>query len=183
MITEKTPMRTVQWVIDHQNDEDFPGFIFFWGGHFSQWASAPFADADGVVYPTAEHYMMAHKARVFGDEAAEVLIQATTNPKEAKKLGRKIIGFSDEVWNQHKIGVVIAGSILKFKSDPVLLEYILSSDKVIVEASPYDTVWGIGLSETNTYRHDANNWRGKNLLGFCLMEARQYLRINQERMA
>jgi len=151
-------------------------FHFFYGGTFSQWHSSPFEDEAGVHYATAEHYMMYHKARVFGDEAAMAMIANSTDPSYAKRMGRKVAGFDPHVWDEHKIDIVLKGSMLKYASNERLKNILLDTgDTVLVEASPYDKIWGIGLAEGATDSYDATRWRGQNLLGFCLMEARNRL--------
>ena len=152
-------------------------FEFFWGGIFSQWAKYNFTDEYGVIYNCAEQYMMAQKAKVFQDKETYDKIMASTNPKEQKALGRKIKNFNDETWDKYKIDVVRTGTYLKFLQHPELKEYLLSTgNKVIVEASPYDKVWGIGLSETDPLRLDPKNWKGQNLLGFIIMQVREQLK-------
>jgi len=152
-------------------------FEFFWGGIFSQWAKYNFVGSDGVTYNCAEQYMMANKAIVFQDLDSYTKIMASTDSREQKALGRKIKGFNDETWDKYKIDIVRMGTYLKFSQHPELKEYLLSTgNKIIVEASPYDRVWGIGLSETDPKRFDPKLWRGHNLLGFIITQVREQLR-------
>lgn len=161
-----------------------PKFLFFWNheksgqpgavdaGCFSQWYPAPF-EVGGVRYATAEHYMMASKARLFGDAEAERQVLASPHPAAAKRLGRTVRGFSEEVWVAHRRGIVEAGSVAKFGQHPVLRDYLIGTKKrVLVEASPTDRVWGIGLAEDDEHATNPLEWRGLNLLGFALMTAR-----------
>ncbi|GHF73842.1 hypothetical protein GCM10010218_63790 [Streptomyces mashuensis] len=162
-------------------------YVFFWGhrprrdgsvgpGCFSQWWPAPFP-ADGKVYATAEHWMMAGKARLFGDAEAEERVLAAGHPKQAKDIGRTVRGFDDEVWRRHRFALVVEGSVHKFGHHPELRDYLLGTgDRVLVEASPLDRVWGIGLAADDERAQDPARWQGLNLLGFALMEARQRLR-------
>ena len=144
-------------------------FDYFWGGVYSQWADTPFKYGD-IEYPTAEHWMMMAKADLFGDKMALKRMTQTPDPKQVKALGRKVQNFNDEIWDKAKIHIVIAGSILKFHQNPAILQYLLNS-QVIVEASPYDTIWGIGLQGTP----HPDLWKGDNLLGRCLMIARDII--------
>ncbi|MEV4441443.1 NADAR family protein [Streptomyces sp. NPDC049577] len=161
-------------------------YVFFWGhrprrdggvgsGCFSQWWPSPFT-VDGVGYATAEHWMMAGKARLFGDAEAEARVLAAGHPKEAKDAGRSVRGFDEEEWARHRFELVVEGSVHKFGQHPELGAYLLGTgDRVLVEASPLDRVWGIGLAADDERAGDPARWRGLNLLGFALMEARQRL--------
>ncbi|MFC5721112.1 NADAR family protein [Streptomyces gamaensis] len=161
-------------------------YVYFWGhraprgggvgpGCFSQWWPSPFT-VDGVAYATAEHWMMAGKARLFGDAEAEARVLASGHPKQAKDAGRTVRGFDEEVWRRHRFALVVAGSVHKFGQDPALRAYLLGTgSRVLVEASPVDRIWGIGLAADDERAADPAQWRGANLLGFALMEARQRL--------
>ncbi|MFD7440677.1 NADAR family protein [Streptomyces sp. NPDC059909] len=162
-------------------------YLHFWGhtprrdgavgaSCLSQWWPSPFT-VDGVEYATAEHWMMAGKARLFGDEDAERKAVAATSPALAKKTGRLVLGFNDGIWERERFGIVVEGSVHKFAQHADLREFLLSTgDRVLVEASPRDRVWGIGLTADDERAHDPAQWRGLNLLGFALMEARERLR-------
>ncbi|MFD5425778.1 NADAR family protein [Streptomyces sp. NPDC127084] len=162
-------------------------FLYFWGhtarregeigpACLSQWWPSPFT-ADGIEYATAEHWMMAEKARLFGDTEAERQAVEAPNPALAKKAGRMVRGFSEEIWARQRFAIVVAGSVHKFSQDPRLRSYLLSTgDRVLVEASPMDRIWGIGLAADDERVSDPARWRGRNLLGFALMEARERLR-------
>ncbi|MCT9093340.1 NADAR family protein [Streptomyces sp. ASQP_92] len=162
-------------------------FLHFWGhtprrdgslgpSCFSQWWPSPFT-VDGVEYATAEHWMMASKARLFGDAEAERAALTAANPALAKKAGRLVRGFDDAVWRRERYGIVLAGSLHKFGQDEALRRYLLATgDRVLVEASPLDRIWGIGLAADAPEAEDPSRWRGLNLLGFALTEARERLR-------
>jgi hypothetical protein len=141
----------------------------------SQWWPCRFA-VDGVEYASAEHWMMAEKARLFGDDDALAAILAAPTPAEAKALGRVVRGFDDARWEAAGFEIVVNGSVHKFGQDPALRKYLLATEgRVLVEASPRDPVWGIGLGAANEAATDPRRWRGLNLLGFALMEARTRL--------
>jgi hypothetical protein len=159
-------------------------FRFFWGhrGHglgdhvLSQWWPCRFTH-DGVSYTSAEQWMMAEKARLSGDENTLAQILAEHDPSTIKKLGRRVSPYDDARWVAHRFDAVVAGSVLKFGQNAALRRYLLDTgDDVLVEASPLDTVWGIGLGATSPLARDAKTWRGENLLGFALGRAREKLR-------
>jgi ribA/ribD-fused uncharacterized protein len=142
----------------------------------SQWWPSTFT-VDGVEYATAEHWMMAAKARLFKDEEAEHLALWAPNPALAKKAGRLVRGFDHAVWERERFAVVVAGSVHKFGQDAALREFLLGTgERVLVEASPMDRIWGIGLASDDERAQDPARWRGLNLLGFALMQARDRLR-------
>ncbi|REE99527.1 NADAR family protein [Thermomonospora umbrina] len=187
MADEAPEPRTVQDVLALQTRGRRLKFLFFWGhrpsasqevgkGCLSQWWEGSFT-VDGVTYRSAEHWMMAHKARLFGDDRTFDRIIDATHPAEAKKLGREVRGFDDARWGSHRSEIVTQGNVAKFGQDPALRGYLLGTgDRVLVEASPLDRVWGIGLREQDERAIVPARWRGLNLLGFALMEARARLR-------
>ncbi|MFC9339352.1 NADAR family protein [Streptomyces sp. NPDC057020] len=174
-------------LIQQVNRGDRVKWLHFWGHRphpdgrlsascLSQWWPAPFV-VDGVSYATAEHWMMAAKARLFEDAEAERAALSARTPAEAKKAGRLVRGFDETVWARERYGIVVEGSVRKFSSDEALRGYLLGTGtRVLVEASPVDRVWGIGLAADDPRAHDPASWRGDNLLGFALMEARERLR-------
>ena len=146
--------------------------IFFWGGEFSQWAKCSFI-IDKVRYNCAEQYMMAEKARLFGDEEAECDIMTTKSPSTQKAIGRKVKNFDPVKWNEICRLVVYRGNLAKFTQNEELYNYILSTgDKEIVEASPVDKIWGIGLHEDDPRCLDRTQWQGTNWLGIACMQVR-----------
>lgn len=161
-------------------------YLFFWGhqpqrdgsvgaGCLSQWWPSEFT-VDGIGYATAEHWMMAGKARLFDDDRALAGILAAPHPQAAKKLGRQVRGFDNATWERHREELVVAGNVAKFGQDPALRDYLLGTgSRVLVEASPVDRIWGIGLAADDEHAAHPVRWRGLNLLGFALMEARQRL--------
>ena len=172
-------------ITDFMQAENLGGFLFFWGHNckgnspdkscLSQWYDCRFS-ADGKEYRTAEQYMMAHKAMLFGDDKVLEEIIRADNPAVYKKLGRKISGFDEEIWKQHRTDIVIAGNLAKFSQNVLLKNYLLSTaPRVLVEASPYDGIWGIATAADMPDAQNPAKWRGSNLLGFCLMEVREML--------
>lgn len=161
-------------------------YLHFWGHRprpdgrigascLSQWWPSPFT-VDGVEYATAEHWMMASKARLFGDPEAERRAVAASSPAQAKKIGRLVRGFDDALWQRERFGIVVEGSFHKFAAHAELRTFLLGTgNRVLVEASPLDRVWGIGLAADDERAMDPARWRGPNLLGFALMAARERL--------
>jgi len=142
----------------------------------SQWHYSSFK-INNVQYLTAEHYMMVEKAKLFNDNHIVSEIFKTSNPATVKALGRKVKNFDYYVWLRHCFDIVVTGNLAKFSQNPRLAEYLLSTEqKILVEASPCDKLWGIGLSENSNGIDNPLNWQGKNLLGFALMEVREKLR-------
>lgn len=164
-----------------------PKYLHFWGhqpepggtagkGGLSQWFEAPFV-VDDVRYLTAEHWMMAEKARLFGDPEAERAAIEAANPALAKAAGRTVRDFDDSVWERERFEIVVRGNTHKFAAHLDMREFLLrTGSRVLVEASPRDRVWGIGMSAQNENAENPAAWRGLNLLGFALMEARERLR-------
>lgn len=163
-----------------------PKFLFFWGHQppkdgsigkscFSQWYEAPF-ELDGTHYRTAEHYMMAEKARLFDDLTVRERVLAAGSPAEAKKLGRQIAGFDEESWLRERFNIVVAANLAKFGQNGALREFIVQTgQQVLVEASPVDSIWGIGLAADHDDASRPERWPDLNLLGFALMEVRDRL--------
>jgi ribA/ribD-fused uncharacterized protein len=151
--------------------------LFFYGGPLSQWYPSPFT-LDGLHYSTAEQYMMVAKASFFGDQDILTKILNTSNPREQKALGRQVRGFDPQSWNTVARQYVMQGNHAKFGQDADLLLYLMTTgDRELVEASPTDCVWGIGLGLDNPDRFDRTKWRGTNWLGLALMSVRTTVRL------
>jgi ribA/ribD-fused uncharacterized protein len=158
-------------------------YIFFWGHQparsgvgascFSQWYGASFV-VDGRSYLTAEHFMMAEKAALFDDQATREQVLQAPNPGAAKALGRQVRGFDEATWLRHRFAIVVRANEAKFAQNPELGQFLRQSgDRILVEASPVDAVWGIGLAQDDERVNDPNQWQGLNLLGFALMQVRR----------
>ncbi len=178
---------STEWLFHQLTQDTRIKYLFFWGNQpskdgtitkacLSQWWLADFV-VGGITYRSTEHWMMAEKARLFKDEATLGRILAAKSPAEAKKLGREIQGFAPEIWEAHKVEIVTAGNLHKFGQNQELAKFLLAtSDRVLVEASPVDTIWGIGLAADSADATSPAQWQGPNLLGFALMEVRDQLR-------
>lgn len=150
--------------------------IYFWGSYLSNWFSCSFSDSN-YTYKTSESYLMAHKALLFGDNQAANKIINSSDPKVQKAIGRTVKGFDDAVWNLNKFDIMIAGLSLKFSQNNELkLKLLATCDKILVEGSPYDRIWGVGLKWDNPLILDEKNWLGENLLGKALMVVRSKLK-------
>jgi len=148
-------------------------FIFFWGGTFSQWCPSPF-EIDGVKYNCCEQYMMAKKALLFGDYDSHREIMLEKSPALQKAMGRKVRGFDKVKWEKYCRKFVYDANLAKFTQNPKMLQELVNSGtKEIVEASPEDTIWGIGLHESNPHVLDKSKWRGTNWLGEAIMQVRE----------
>lgn len=163
-----------------------PDYLFFWSHQpakseitgkecLSQWYASPFT-VEGMPYATAEHFMMAEKARLFGDADTVAKVISAPGPDAAKKLGKLVQGFDEGTWQQHRFEIVVRGNIAKFGQNERLKKFLQATgDKILVEASPYDAIWGIGLAEVDPRASQPEQWRGLNLLGFALMVVRSRL--------
>ena len=156
----------------------------FWNGPFSQWHSSYFT-VDDVVYSCAEQFMMAEKARLFGDEETLKMIMDTEDPGTQKKLGRVVQDFDKDVWQEDEENgrpkcwnIVFKGNMAKFSQNEHLLQQLLDTDgTTLVEASPYDRVWGVGLKASNPLIQNRENWYGRTWLGEVLTEVRETLKV------
>ena len=157
-------------------------YTFFWKDKdvFSQWHKAGFT-VDGINYKTAEHWMMWKKAMMFGDaETAEKILQAN-HPHDAKKLGRTVKGFIKTEWEEHCKQFVYDGNHAKFTQNQRCYNALMNTgDTLLVEASPYNAIWGIGLDEETAKKTPESEWPGTNWLGEVLTRLRENLKQNQQ---
>jgi len=150
-------------------------FTFFWKHQISQWHRCNFI-VNEITYICAEQYMMAEKARLFEDKKTEEKIMNSLSPYEQKKLGRQVENFQPKIWDEHARDIVYKGNYAKFDQNRYLKELIFeSAGTTLVEASPFDHIWGIGLESTDRRAHNRETWRGKNWLGEVLTRVRDDL--------
>ena len=172
-------------IMERYNNCEQLEFICFWGHTvepgvikktcFSQWYPCEF-EVDGRIYHTAEQYMMSQKALLFKDRETFEKIMEADNPKSYKALGRLVRNFNPGVWDNNKYQIVLKGNVAKFSQNEALKDFLIKTgNKILVEASPYDGIWGIKLRIGDPKIQNPNNWRGENLLGFALMETRDIL--------
>ena len=173
-------------LIERHDRGDNLEYLFFYGHDkfdncitntcLSQWYDCCFT-IDGIEYHTAEQYMMYQKAMLFNDTEVASEILNSYNPREYKKLGRLVRNFDPFIWEKNKYFIVVKGNTYKFLQNKELGDFLFNTgDKILVEASPFDKIWGIGLSKNNPDCKNPNTWRGSNLLGFALMQTRDILR-------
>ena len=154
-------------------------YTFFYGGPFSQWYKSDFisiaVDGKPIKFNCAEQYMMYSKASLFEDKESAAKILRVSDPRTQKLYGREVKGYNDDVWMKHAPNIVYNGNYLKFTQNERLLKALLETKGTLVEASPYDNRWGIGLSEDTAQKTDPSKWPGKNLLGQILTRLRKNL--------
>ncbi len=172
---EAKDVRTNVELLRHLEMGGDPEYHFFWEGPFSQWHPSPFY-IDGIRYPTAEHWMMAEKARLFQDDDALLAILVTAKPREAKAIGREIAHFDVGAWGTICMDKVVIGNCAKFHQNPELWEVLANTgDAVLVEASPEDRIWGIGIGVDEATQLTPYDWKGTNRLGYAIMRVRSIL--------
>lgn len=184
---EGRPGYTRRWAEEAKRSGTLPPMLPFWGNQpakdgritqscFSQWWASDFRFRE-VEYNCMEQCMMAGKAKLFMDRDTEAQIMAADDPMVIKKLGRKVSPFDEALWEEAKYSLILNGNYAKFTQNEELRRFLLSTgDQLLVEASPYDTVWGVGLGAEDPRLQDPAQWRGQNLLGFALMEVRDEIR-------
>lgn len=160
-------------------------YVFFWGHKetgeaitkacLSQWYGSPF-EYGGYVYKTAEHFMMVEKAKLFNDLDKVQEILDADDPGKVKSIGRSVRNFDQAAWDKRKVEIAIRGNFEKFKQNEELGEFLRNTkERILVEASPVDRIWGVGLEMKDLRIEDPANWLGQNLLGFSLMHVRRQL--------
>lgn len=154
-------------------------FCLFWGqaSPFSSWR-ASFFEIDGIKYSSGEQRMMHCKAAMFNDEVVAAAVMRTPSPWRQKALGRSIAHYDEAVWAEARLDMMIEAVWHKAMQDEDIKEYLLSTgEALIVEASPEDPVWGIGLRADDPLARDRSQWRGGNLLGLAWTAAREMIRL------
>jgi len=187
MKTMKYNTYTLQWLLNKVEKKERVKYLFFWGhtpskdgtvtkSCLSQWWHGALT-VNGVKYATAEHWMMAKKAELFNDMEMLEKILVAKSPAEAKKLGRKVRNFDPKIWDENCFNIVCEGNYYKFSQHVELKTFLLGTREwILVEASPVDNIWGIGMEQHNNHAENPRLWKGSNLLGFALMEVRDKLK-------
>lgn len=141
---------------------------------FSRWYSLAF-EIEGKSFFCIEQYMMAEKACFFDDEECERRIMNNNDIEDITLLGQQIKIFDGFLWDNYKKDVIRQGNVAKFADNKELFEFLISTDDaILVEATPYDVVWGIGMREGDQGIDNPHNWKGENILGFTLMKIRDF---------
>ena len=165
----------------HKSDiRETETMLLFWGSFLSNFYMEDGLEMyhKGTYFPSSEHIFMSIKAEAFDDKEIMKELTKVSTPMEAKKLGRKVKGFDEEIWRIRRKEAMLVALWAKFSQNKELMDALLATeDKMLVEASPYDKIWGIGLHSTDDRALDPNNWLGVNLLGTCLMEIREHLKV------
>ncbi|MEM7720284.1 MAG: NADAR family protein [Pseudomonadota bacterium] len=152
-------------------------YHFYWSGPFSQWQRSEF-EMDGRRFLTAEQAMMYFKAILFADGDTAELIMEAVDPGQQKALGRRVKNFSDSIWNENKFEIVYRINVQKFSHNKGLRRKLFQTgERKLVEASPVDTIWGIGLEASVADMTPETDWPGQNLLGEILTRVRDELRV------
>lgn len=143
--------------------------FFYSDSHFcSQWYPCKF-NIEGITFNSAEQWMMYSKAKLFKDKESATKILKSTSPREQKALGRRVKNFEERAWDRYAKAIVFIGNLAKFSQNSELFDQLKNTvDTTLVEASPYDTIWGIGLKWDNPKIQDETFWRGRNWLGYIL---------------
>jgi hypothetical protein len=153
--------------------------IYFWKNYLSQWHMRNFT-REGIVFNCCEQFMMYSKAKLFDDKDSMKLIMESDDPYYHKKIGRQVKNYNDDIWKNVSRYVVFVGNLAKFSQNKDLKDKLLSTGKkILVEASPYDKLWGVGLDSWNDNILDEKLWQGQNWLGKELRIVREQLRISQ----
>lgn len=152
-------------------------YHFFYAGLLSNWNDTAFTDTSSKIpYNCSEQFMMHKKALLFNDHDTALKILKAKSPREQKELGRLVKNFNKEVWDIHARQIVYEGCYHKFTQNEDAYKYLMETKGYyLVEASPYDTVWGIGLAGYDESIHDPKNWKGTNWLGQVLTVLREDL--------
>lgn len=181
------PVNHIDELLRQQAEGRTHEYLYFWGNRpamdgtvtkscLSQWFTSPFSD-NGLHFATAEHFMMWSKAQLFGDDVAAQEVLAHDDPSRVKAIGRTIKNFDDELWKAHRFDIVVQGNRLKFTQNAAFRKFLLATgERVLVEASPVDAIWGVGLAADDERIVHPSKWEGLNLLGFALMVVRDELR-------
>jgi ribA/ribD-fused uncharacterized protein len=152
--------------------------VLFWrtAEIYSNWHPAAFVE-NGMQFANTEQYMMWRKAKLFGNDALAADMLVVSNPRKLKAMGRAVQGYRAHVWERERMPMMVRGCYLKFWQNPAMRDELLATgERMLVEASPDDDIWGIYLAEDDPRALDPEQWLGRNLLGQALMEVRRLLR-------
>lgn len=151
-------------------------YIFFWGDNdvFSNFYNTSF-EYHGINVDSSEQAFMMEKAWAFKDTEIARDIYHARSAQEAKKLGRQVRNYDDAVWSRIRYDKMVKVLRVKFSDSDLTEKLLATGNRILVEASPYDKIWGVGLSEATPKVLDPKNWQGQNLLGKALMQVRAEL--------
>lgn len=175
-------------ITQRYNNGEALDFVFFWGpgesklpkACFNQWHPAAFHH-NNFLFANAEQAMMAEKAYLFKDFGTLPRILECVMPRAVKALGRLVQGYVDSEWAARRLQAVVDINYEKFSQNHDLREILLATGTaILVEASPVDKIWGIGMAEDNPDCLHPPRWKGLNLLGEALMIVREQLRNEED---
>ena len=152
--------------------------FYFWTNWLSNWKICKIVDPiTNLEFTSTEQIYMWYKAHFFNDADTRKQLEAKLTPKQAKDLGRVVKNYQDDLWECVRFDYMVYSNYLKYTQNPDLKEKLLATgEKVLVEASPYDKVWGVGLLASNPLILDDKNWTGRNLLGKSIMKVRNMIK-------
>lgn len=151
--------------------------LFFLRGVFSNFASTPQLEYDGIKFNSTEQAFMYAKAKLFNDTTSMIAIVREKRPAQAKQLGRGVQGFDPVIWDKHKYQLMLDVNLCKYTQFENYRNYLINTgDKILVEANGKDRIWGIGLYALDYRAQYESKWQGQNLLGKVLMEIRSMLK-------
>jgi ribA/ribD-fused uncharacterized protein len=153
--------------------------VYFWGSFLSNWIPSDLSiEAFGEIFTNSEQLYMWLKAMHFRDkETAKRIVEEGTSPRVAKDLGRLVKNYDDKEWDKIREGQMYIAVKAKFESSELLKEKLLNTgDRILVEGTPFDPVWGVMIKWDDDRILDEKNWKGQNLLGKVLMKVREELK-------
>lgn len=151
-------------------------YYFFWDGPFSNWHPASF-EYQGHRFANSEQAFMWRKAKYFNDHVIADKMLRETDPSKVKALGRKVTFYDDKAWSEVRYDIMVDVNLAKFSQNLELRDFLIAHSHLeIVEASPVDTIWGIGLTESAARKVTKDEWQGLNLLGIAMNEVADLLK-------
>jgi ribA/ribD-fused uncharacterized protein len=161
------------------------GVVLFWrvdqkNAYLCNWYRSPLKvvvgvgeDSQSIEFSTVEQYIMHAKAELFGDSTSADKILRCHDPSKVKKLGRRVRNFKESTWSRQRRPILLRALRAKFSQNPELARRLVATgEKPIAEASPSDTIFGIGWAPDAPQAQDPDLWKGQNILGEALMTVR-----------
>jgi ribA/ribD-fused uncharacterized protein len=157
-------------------------FVFFYRNAdiYSNFYKSEFTK-NGIAFSCGEQWIMYQKALTFKDkyptnqDIADKILK-TNDPGKIKAFGRQVQGYDEIIWSGCRQQKTYEGLIEKFRQNENLKKQILATGtRELVEASPSDKIWGVGLTESDVRIEKKSNWKGQNILGKILTKVRSTL--------
>jgi ribA/ribD-fused uncharacterized protein len=175
----KTPQTTKAFYGQNQERAPDSWLLSNFAKHSPYEYKIPFGKFAGkfVDIPFSERAIMLAKASLMGDEAIFAKILKAADQPSTKELGRQVSPWNEKLWQTYVCAIAYDVVLAKFRAVPEANEMLLNvTEDYIVEASPRDRHWGVGMGAKNEDISIPSAWKGSNILGWALMEARQELR-------